>query len=49
MEPPHGLIYPLFAERLETLWKYIAKNIENGRIIPFTNPRVVPRIIYTKG
>ena len=38
MEPPREPIYPLSAERLETLWKYIAKNIKNGRITPFTSP-----------
>ena len=37
-EPLHGPIYPLSAERLETFWRYITKNIKNGRITPFTNP-----------
>ena len=47
-EPLHGPIYPLSAERLETLWKYIAKNIENGRITPFTSPAGSPMLFIPK-
>ena len=38
MKPLYGSIYPLSAERLETFWRYIAKDIKSGRIIPFINP-----------
>ena len=38
MELLYGFIYFLYAERLETFWKYIIKNIKNGRIILFTSP-----------
>ena len=48
MEPPYGPIYPLSAERLETLWKYIAKNIKNGRITPFTSPAGSPVLFVLK-
>ena len=47
-EPPHKPIYPLSAERLETLWKYILKNIKNNRITPFTNPVRSPVLFIAK-
>ena len=47
-EPLYGLIYPLFIERLKTLWKYIIKNIKNGRIILFTSPAGSPVLFVPK-
>ena len=47
-EPPHGPNYPLSAESLETLRKYIAKNIENGRITPSTGPAGPPVLFVPK-
>ena len=48
IEPPHKPIYPLSAERLKTLWKYIIKNIKNSRIIPFINPAGSPVLFVPK-
>ena len=47
-KPLHGFIYPLSAERLKTFQKYIVKNIENGRIIPFINPAGSPVLFILK-
>ena len=47
-KPPYKLIYPLSAEHLETLWKYIAENIENNRITPFTSPAESPVLFVPK-
>ena len=47
-EPPHVPIYPLSAEYLETFWRYIIKNIKNGRIIVFTNPVRSPVLFILK-
>ena len=35
-------------EHLETLWKYIIKNIKNGRIILFINPAGSPVLFVPK-
>ena len=35
-------------EYLETLWKYIIKNIKNGRITPFTSPAGSPVLFIPK-
>ena len=47
-KPPYGPIYLLFAERLETCWRYIVENIENGRITPFTSPAGSPVLFVLK-
>ena len=49
MKPPHSPIYPLSAEYLETLWKYIIENIKKRLDYTIYQPRGIPRIIRTKG
>ena len=48
IKPPYKPIYPLSIEYLETLWRYIIKNIKNGRIILFTSPAGSPVLFIPK-